>query len=29
VPDGGLLLASGPLAHDGWLPPDTSVWIAR
>ena len=29
VPDGAPLLASGPLADDGRLPPDTSVWLAR
>jgi alpha-glucosidase len=28
-PDGALLLASGPLADDGQLPPDTAVWIER
>jgi alpha-glucosidase len=28
-PAGRVLLASGPLADDGRLPPDTAVWIAR
>jgi len=28
VPDGELLVASGPLDSDGLLPPDTAVWIA-
>jgi alpha-glucosidase len=28
LPDGSVVLASGPLAHDGWLPPDAAVWIA-
>ena len=28
-PEGVLLLASGPLADDGRLPPDTAVWLAR
>lgn len=27
MPEGALLLASGPLA-DGWLPPDTAAWLA-
>jgi alpha-glucosidase len=29
LPEGAVLLASGPLADDGRLPPDTAVWIAR
>jgi alpha-glucosidase len=29
MPDGRSLLASGPLADDGRLPPDTAVWMAR
>jgi alpha-glucosidase len=28
LPEGAVLLASGPLADDGRLPPDTAVWIA-
>jgi alpha-glucosidase len=28
-PEGTVLLASGPLAGDGRLPPDTAVWMAR
>ena len=28
MPPGELLLASGPLAEDGSLPPDTAVWLA-
>jgi alpha-glucosidase len=29
LPQGAVLLASGPLGDDGRLPPDTAVWIAR
>jgi alpha-glucosidase len=29
LPEGAVLLASGPLADDGRLPPDAAVWIAR
>ncbi len=29
TPEGSVLLASGPLAENGRLPPDTAVWIAR
>jgi alpha-glucosidase len=28
LPEGTVLLASGPLSDDGRLPPDTAVWIA-
>jgi alpha-glucosidase len=29
VPEGTILLASGPLGDDGRLPPDTAAWLAR
>jgi alpha-glucosidase len=27
LPPGRLLVTSGPLAHDGRLPPDTTAWL--
>ncbi|GAA5175521.1 glycoside hydrolase family 13 protein [Pseudonocardia eucalypti] len=28
LPPGDVLISSGPLTEDGWLPPDTAVWLA-
>jgi len=29
LPEGRLLLASGPVTNEGRLPPDTAAWLQR
>jgi alpha-glucosidase len=29
LPEGRLLLASGPVTNEGRLPPDTAAWLLR